>query len=188
MSPYPAQINRETIVETAWEMVEAEGFEQLSLHRLAAALNVKAPSLYRYVKNKAELLRAVNEMTNALLFDSIGAALATAQDDSRHKLLAVAHAYRAFALAHPITYMLAFSTIEEEARPNPAAQEQAVLPLQAIMAQISGEADSLAALRGLTALLHGFVTLEINYQFRRGGDLEGHFTASLRAYLNGWGA
>jgi AcrR family transcriptional regulator len=186
MSPYPAQINREIIVHTARELVEAEGPDQLSLHRLARELGVKTPSLYRYVENKAALLRAINEETTRRLFAAIDAALTGAGDDPHAQMLAIARGYRAFAVAHPAVYMLAFSTVEEEARPEAAAQEEAVLPIQAIMARISGEADSLAALRGALALIHGYVALEINRQLRRGGDLEADFHTALRAYLDGW--
>ena len=58
--------------------------------------------------------------------------------------------------------------------------------VQQIMGQISGEANSLPALRGSLALTHGFVTLELNGQFRRGGDLAAQFTEIVNAYLRGW--
>jgi hypothetical protein len=47
-------------------------------------------------------------------------------------------------------------------------------------------AQSLAALRGLLALVHGFVMLEMNNQLRRSGSLEEAFTQSAAAYLRGW--
>jgi AcrR family transcriptional regulator len=186
MSPYPTQITREAIITAAWERVEAEGFDRLSLHKLASQLGVKAPSLYRYIQSKNELLRAINELTEARLFAVIGAALADSNADPRTQLIALSQAYRDFAHTHPITYMLAFTTIDPAARPDPTAQEQAVLPVQRIIAQISGEADSLPALRGLLALVHGFVMLELNQQLRRGGDLDEAFSKSLTAYLAGW--
>jgi hypothetical protein len=66
-------------------------------------------------------------------------------------------------------------------------QVQLVLPLQALFAQLlADEADSLAALRGAYAFLHGWVSLEIGQQLRRGGDLDRHFEQSFRAYLAGW--
>jgi hypothetical protein len=56
------------------------------------------------------------------------------------------------------------------------------------MAEIAGEAYSLTALRGLLALIHGFVVLEINQQLRRGGNLDAAYQESLAAYLAGWGS
>ncbi len=74
--PYPTQITRESIIEQARELIEADGIDQLSLGRLATALHVKAPSLYRYFDGKTELLRAVNELTNRALIAQINQAVA----------------------------------------------------------------------------------------------------------------
>ena len=183
--PYPSQVTSELILAQARAMVEAEGVDNLSLHQLAAALNVKAPSLYRYFANKTALLRALNDDT----FRGIFRALQPAFDlpaDAEAKLLAVAKAYRAYAHANPISYGLAYTNTIAELRPDEAEQEQSVLPFQAIIAEISGEEYSLPALRGYLALLHGFVTLELAQQFRRGGDLDDAFIQSAQAYLRGW--
>lgn len=184
--PYPAQIDYDRLVDTAHAMIEADGLDALSMSKVAAAFDVKAASLYKHVKNKAALLRAVNELTLHRLFTAMHAALDDAPQEPRARLLAVALAYRAFAHSAPVTYLLAFSTADPAARPDPDEQEQAALPFQALMAQVSGEADSLPALRGLLALIHGFAALEISNQYRRGGDLDAAFRASVEAYLQGW--
>lgn len=184
--PYPAQVTKPQLIEAAWELVEQEGIDQLSLNRLAAVFDVKAPSLYRHMQNKAGLIRAVNELTNTRLIDSLMEAMEAAGDDPADRMIAIGRAYRVFAHAHPRVFMLAFSTAEDTLRPDAAEQERAVLPLQGTMAQISGEADSLAALRGVLALVHGFVVLELNAQFRRGGDLDEAFEKAYSAYLKGW--
>ena len=54
------------------------------------------------------------------------------------------------------------------------------------MAQITGEAQSLAALRGALALVHGFVMLELKGQLEREGDVGAAFAAAVQAYLQGW--
>ena len=56
-----ATLTRELIVDEARRMIVAEGLEQLSLRRVAAALDVTAPALYAYVDDKSDLLRAVAE-------------------------------------------------------------------------------------------------------------------------------
>jgi Tetracyclin repressor-like, C-terminal domain len=101
-------------------------------------------------------------------------------------MLKMAREYRAFALANPATYRLAFGSTDDELRPDEALLEQLALPLQTAMAGISGEVESLAALRGMWALIHGFVSLELAGQFRRGGDLEAAFQRAVAAYINGW--
>jgi AcrR family transcriptional regulator len=183
--PYPAQIERAGAVAQARQMIEAEGAEALSLHRLAAALGVKAPSLYRYFASKAELLAAVNLETYQGLIGAVQAAVAAEQEPVA-QARAMARAYRQFALHNPHIYSLAFSTLQPEERPDPAALEALAVPLQRLMSAISGEADSLAALRGLLALVHGFVMLEIYRQLQRGGSLDQTFEQVVDAYIAGW--
>ena len=184
--PYPTQVDAEKIVVKARELIEAGGVDGLSLHKLAAELGVKAPSLYRYFADKLALLRAVNDETSRRLFAAIATALEAASTDAASRLLTVALAYRDFAHANPVTYGLLFSNTIAELRPDEAVQVQRVLPLQALMAEVSGEGESLAALRGLNALIHGFVMLELSGQFRRGGDLDAAFVRSVQAYVAGW--
>lgn len=186
--PYPARVDYDTIVETAWNLVETEGgIDRVSLSKLAAALGIKAPSLYRYIENKAALLRAVNQVTNTRLFAALTPVLSDDTiPDPATRLAAAALALRDFAHANPVTYTLGFTTIDPEVRPEPEEQEQVALPFQGLIAEIAGDAQSLAALRGFLALVHGFVMLELHDQLRRGGDLDQAFAQSVDAYLRGW--
>lgn len=184
--PYPAQTNRETIVVAARELIEREGAESVSLAQLAATLGIKAPSLYRHIPSKDALLQAVNTLTFEKLFAAYAAALQQQAGDTRGKLLAVCHAHRDFAHASPRTYALAFTSTLFAQRPSAELLEQLVLPVQALTAELVGEERSLAALRGLLALMHGFAMLEINDQLRRGGDLTQAYEAAVDAYLTGW--
>jgi AcrR family transcriptional regulator len=179
--PYPAQVSRDAILGKAREMIEAEGVEALALAKLAAALAIKAPSLYRYFESKAALLRAVNSDTATRLVEAMRAAVS-----DEKPLLKMAIAYRQFAHEHPAAYALAFGNPSDEIRPDEQELERLALPLQAVMAQISGEAHSLAALRGSWALLHGFVSLELAGHFRRAGDVEQAFVQAVEAYARGW--
>jgi hypothetical protein len=98
---------------------------------------------------------------------------------------AMALAYRDFALAHPVTLRLAFGDLAPDSRPDPAALEALALPLQAAVAALAGEAASLSALRGFWALIHGFVILEVNGQFQRGGDLREALLYAIDTYTSG---
>ena len=184
--PYPTQITRESIIRQATVMIEQNGVEQLSLGKLATALGVKAPSLYRYVNNKDALLKAVNLQTVQELFAAYGEALADVSGEAEVKLTAVLHAHRAFALSQPQGYMLALANPNDAQRPDEDALLQMVLPIQALTVELTGEAHSLAALRGALALVHGFVMLELNNQLRRGGNLSADFGQAIAAYIQGW--
>jgi AcrR family transcriptional regulator len=184
--PYPAQIDRETIIQTARLLIEREGIDHLSLAHLASALGVKAPSLYRHVASKPALLQAVVTVTFQALFQAYAIALSEVGRDPKERLLAILRAHRAFAHAHPRTYVLAFTTTVPEQRADAHLLEQLARPIQEVMAALSGPAHALSALRGALALVHGFVLLELNDQLRRGGDLDAAFEAATNAYITGW--
>jgi AcrR family transcriptional regulator len=183
--PYPSQTDRESIIRMAQTMIERDGVEQLSLAQLAAALNIKAPSLYRHIPSKTVLLLEVNSLTFQQLFQAYAAAVQATETTPKARLFAILRAHRVFAHAHPQTYVLAFTTTNRDQRPDPAMLERLVLPIQAEMEAITGTERSLAALRGALALVHGFVMLELNEQFQRGGDLAEAFEQAITAYLAG---
>lgn len=184
--PYPSQVDFETLIDTARDLIEQSGVEQLTLQRLADVFGIKAPSLYKHVTNKTALLQAVNTRTGTLLVSAIQASLATVGDDPIQRLLTMGRAYRVFALQHPVTYSLLYGSLNPALRLDPQIAEALALPLQAEMEAIAGEGNALAALRGAWALIHGFVMLELSQQFQRGGSLDAAFEQALAAYLRGW--
>ena len=185
MSPYPAQVDQASIVEKARELIEQDGADNLTLAKLAAALDIKAPSLYKHIASRAQLLKAVNTVT-AQRLKSVMDGVRDDGLDRRETLYAISNAYRAFALANPATYMLLYANLSVDARPDKQLMESIAIPLQQLVGMEIPAGHSLEALRGALALLHGFVTLELNGQFQRGGDLEQAFQESIRAYFNGW--
>lgn len=186
MSPYPVQTDRETIIETARMLIERDGVEKLSLGNVASELGIKAPSLYRHIKSKSALLQAVIEHTFHMLFQSYDDALENAGEDPDEQLLSMARAQHTFAHTNPNTYMLAYAAQNPELRADPNMLLQRAIIIQKIIMQISGEENSLPALRGLLALAHGYIMLELNGQFQRGGDLSLTFEEIIKAYLQGW--
>jgi len=185
MSPYPAQVNREAIVDRARDIIETEGLDRLTLQHLASALGIQAPSLYRHVGSKNDLLRAVNEITVTRLIDAV-LTVAAPQTSSSGRVLHMAHAYREFARRFPATYHLAFSAHSPDIRPDPATLEAMILPVETVLGELAGSEDAQTAFRNLLAFLHGFVTLELSGQFRRGGDLDAAFRQSVEAFVRGW--
>ncbi len=184
--PYPNQISKESIIQCAAELIEEKGVTALSLSKLATALGVKAPSLYRHIGNKNQLLQEVNLLTLRNLVTTMQQAIAEADEDPIIQMEVMSVAYRRFAHEHAQLYLLAYTHKAEGIRPDENLLVEMVLPIQAIMAQICGEAQALTALRGALALMHGFVMLELNQQLQRGGDLETAYIESFKAYLCGW--
>ncbi|HET9140485.1 TetR/AcrR family transcriptional regulator C-terminal domain-containing protein [Actinophytocola sp.] len=61
-------LDRQTVVRTALRVLDEVGLEGLTLRRIAAELDVRAPALYWHFKNKQELLDA---MATTLLVDAL---------------------------------------------------------------------------------------------------------------------
>jgi AcrR family transcriptional regulator len=184
--PYPSQITLEQVVASGRKLVERDGVEQFALAGVAVDLGVRTPSLYRYVDSKVALLRLINREFLVELFRALEQASVTGASPTE-RLTAVLHAYRAFAHANPRIYQMAFAYDVDPLRPDEDFLGSRALPLHRDMAAISGEAGSLAALRGAFALVHGWVMLELTDQLRRGGDLGADFRRAAGAYLAGWG-
>jgi len=183
--PYPSQVNQEQIIQVAREKIKKDGVEKLSLAKLAADLGVRAPSLYRYFKNKEALLQAVNLQTTREMFAAMeGGRLSSDLPDAR--LTRVAEAIRDFAHQNSQLYTMAMTAEVGVTRPDEESLIRMVLPLQNIMAELCGQAQSLTAIRGLFALVHGFIMLELHGQLQRGGDLHQAFQDAVAAYLHGW--
>jgi AcrR family transcriptional regulator len=183
--PYPTQIGYQAIIACAEQLLEQHGAEALTLASVATTLGVKTPSLYRYIANRDALVRAINEQTVQQLFEALQQGL-QANTAPASQLQTRCMAYRHFAHQHPQAYLLAFTSSSPAQRPDPAWLVQLVFPLQTLVAQIVGASQALTALRGLLALIHGFVMLELHGQLQRGGDLEQEYLHSVQAYLAGW--
>ncbi|MET7285680.1 TetR/AcrR family transcriptional regulator [Streptomyces sp. NPDC005573] len=95
--PRKPLLSTDRIVETARELVDAEGLAAVSTRRLAAELGVSGPSLYNHFRTKDEILEAVADSVSALVD------LAMFEDgrDWRTALHDWAVSYRAALRAHP---------------------------------------------------------------------------------------
>jgi AcrR family transcriptional regulator len=185
MCPYPAQVTRETIIQRAHELLERTGVEQLTLQSLASSLGIQAPSLYRHMQNKTDLLRAVNELTVRQMVTALTDSVSVG-DDMHTRFVRLCRAYRDFARSNPVTYGLAFGCLNPNQQPDSTLLEMISNPLQRMMAEMTDQPASRAALRGAWAMLHGYVMLELSGQFHSGGTLDDHFEQSIAAYLRGW--
>jgi len=155
------------IVETARGLLEAEGPEALSMRRIADALGIKAPSLYKHLPDK----RALEAALIAHGFEEIATAFAGAGD-----LAAVAAAYRAYANDHPHLYRLMTEGPLERERLEPGVETRAAA---AIVAAAGGDEHTA---RAAWAFAHGMTILELDGRFPRGADLDAAWAAGIAAF------
>jgi AcrR family transcriptional regulator len=167
---------RAQIADTARALLDAEGPQALTMRRIAAALGIKAPSLYKHVPDKTSLEALVVATGFTELAGTLAAAARTA--DGADKLAAIAAAYRGYALAHPHLYrLMTYQPLRRDLLPA-GLEAQAAEPL----AQAAGYDQARA--RAMWAFAHGMVSLEIDGRFPPHADLDQAWRAGLAAFTS----
>ena len=166
-------LSTEAVVAAAAQQLDADPRAELSLSRLASEARVKAPSLYNHVSSLDDLRRRV-----ALVgIEELGETLRTAVmgRSGADAITALAHAYRAYATAHPGVYPLT-----QEARPNdPEYAAAGLRAIEPVVATLRGcgipEPQLIHRVRTVRSSLHGFVLLESSAGFGLDVDVDASF-------------
>ncbi len=104
---------RETLAEIkarAMDQVAEGGAGSVSLNAIARAMAMSPAALYRYFASRDALLAELVVEAYGSLADAVQQAADGAPGAGEARLVAVAHAYRDWALAHPNSYLLIFQT------------------------------------------------------------------------------
>jgi AcrR family transcriptional regulator len=186
--PSPSRTSLLDIVRRGRRILEAEGLEQLTMARVAQAVGVRAPSLYKHVRDRGELFRLIGNDAVAELGARLGAA--AGYGNPQLDLYAIARAHREFAHEYPETYRLLWSRVPENWRVDADLNASASEPVLRAVAALAGESDTLVAARTFVAWAQGFVSMELAGAFRLGGDVDAAFeygVARLTAALSSKG-
>lgn len=159
---------RDEIFDVALLVLEEHGPEALTMRELAGRLGIRAPSLYKHVRHKEDIIAGLQE--RALL--DMAQHLASADRD----LTGLAASYRAWALAHPRLYELATRRPLSRDRIAPGVESAAAAPI------VAAAGDDEHRARALWALAHGLVDLELADRFPPGADLDATWQAALAAF------
>jgi AcrR family transcriptional regulator len=184
MSPTPARTNRTQIVAAARTLLEEEGLEAVTMARVAAHVGVRPPSLYKHVRDRAELLDAVA----ADAAGELGRVLAGAADsgaDPEARVAALAHAYRAFAHRAPRAASILFTDLGHGTGAPLEVAAEAARPVVEAAAALVGPAEALSAARVLTSFAYGFTSMEGAGAFRLGGSVDDAFRLGVDTLVAG---
>ncbi|MCD4526571.1 TetR/AcrR family transcriptional regulator [Nocardioides sp. cx-173] len=164
--PAPERTSLEQIVTAGRELLESEGPARLTMQAVAARVGVRAPSLYKRVRDRDSLLALV---AGATIEDLVGRL-----DEAEASVAGLARTFRSFAHERPEGFrlMMAASTDGE-------ALARASAPVLRIAEELVGSDDALEAARLVTAWATGFITMELAGAFRLHGDLERAFEFGL---------
>jgi len=177
-------LDSEAVVSAAADLADEQGLEAVTLGALAARLGIRPPSLYHHVAGLAGLRDSLALLGTRRLGDRLArAAIGKSADDA---VMAIGHAYRAFALERPGLFAAA---VRAPRLDNPAwldASRAAVETVLAVLDAYDLTADeALHAVRGLRSLVHGFAVIESGGGFGLPLDLDISFDYLLRLFTLG---
>ena len=186
MSPR-SNLSKQTVVQAAADLINAEGLEALSLGRLAKELDIRTPSLYNHVDGLPGLMRELSILNARNLAECISEAAIGQSGPEAVK--ALMQAIRAYIKEYPGLYLstLRASGTQPEADPQLEQEEaRSVKVGMAVMASFGLEGEeAVHALRGLRSLVHGFATLEISGGFGIPLDLDKSFSRLVDLFIVG---
>jgi AcrR family transcriptional regulator len=183
---------RQAILGAASELLTAEGYEALSLRRVAERAGYTATTIYRHFPDKDALLYAVTEEGFRLLTARL--ASAGGEPDPFASLEAVALAYIDFGLEHPVYYGVMFVSRPDQLwrrQPDqPGSRMDRFSSLRgavaaALATRQSIESDVLTVSNALWAITHGAVSLALAIPHLPARQVRAFGTLGVRAFLRG---
>jgi len=183
--PAIAKTSDRAIIEAARALVERDGAENLSMQAVAAAVGIRAPSLYKRFTDRAALLAAVE--IESLISLRLILERAGKTGDPPRDLAAMARAYRRFARQHPRLYDMLFGRAAPRSPETDRVRRDTGTPVLERMAKLVGEDRALVSMRVLTAFAHGFVSLENAGAYRLGGRVEEAYALGISTLLRSFG-
>ena len=154
-------LSLDRIVSTTLELVDEEGIGAATMREVSSRLGVRSMSLYRYVRDRDELLDAVVERIVGELADDPEVQLRPV-DGWRPYLTGMAHGVRRYARAHPHAFPLVATRPPSAPWVNPPLRS--LRWVEAMLSGLAGEGFSdeqvLFTYRTFNGFLLGYLLLE----------------------------
>jgi AcrR family transcriptional regulator len=98
---------RTRILEAATALFVEEGYENVSIRKIADRIEYSPATIYLYFKDKADLITAICEEAFGEMLEAIGAASKSSKDPLESLRKGI-RAYVDFGIAHPSHYLIVF--------------------------------------------------------------------------------
>ncbi|PZQ38973.1 MAG: TetR family transcriptional regulator [Phenylobacterium zucineum] len=184
--PTPAHTSIAEIVAAGRAILATEGLDGLTMNRVAEATGVRAPSLYKHVSNRAQLVRLVATAVIAEVGSELDRAATTG--DPAGDLRALASAMREFAQRDPHGFGLLFQPLPAESSLDPAVYAAAAAPVLRVTGELAGPDRALVAARTVTAWASGFLRMELAGGFQLGERVADAFDYGIALLADAIGA
>jgi AcrR family transcriptional regulator len=161
---------RKEILSAARELFAKEGYESVSMRRVADQIEYSPTTIYLYFRDKEELVREICDETFALLTRKLEKVI-TAETDPVAQLRAGLRAYIEFGIKHPDHYRVTLMMPhhhqpgnEIHSGPGAEAFESLVQGVtRCVEAGRFRETDVMAISQSLWTTIHGITALQISH-------------------------
>jgi len=179
-----------TIINTAAEIADTDGVDNVTLAAIARKLNVRSPSLFNHIQGLPELKRHLSLRGLTLLNEKLTEAAKGKMKDEA--LISMAYGYLEFSREHNGLYDLTLSAPEPNDEEMQTASRKIIQLLSNILSDyhLTNE-NTIHAIRALRSILHGFSSLEQKQAFKLAVEPEESFQvliAGFISYLNQLGS
>ena len=169
-------LSTEKIIYQAAKLLEVEGREGLSLHKLARSLKIKTPSLYNHISSYDDLMEELSIYGMKILMNKW-----SQRDIDLETLMDL---FLEFASEHPVLCKLTQSPpIKVSTKWNQQADNVAQIPIQ-VIGQLSKNQDEVVhKVRFLRSFLYGFSYLLLEEGFQKEDSLKETYIYAKKGIL-----
>ena len=171
------KVSKELIIHGATELIEEEGYGNLTIHALAYRLGVKPSTLYNHMKNIDDLKKAIR----ICALEKMQAEIAeeTKGKSGKEALIALANAIRSFAKENTELYKSIFNVT-----PNEGGIELTSLLDTNIPDFNLTKDEAIHFTRAFCSAVFGFIMLETSGYFREYANTDNSFVTMVALLLS----
>ena len=158
---------RASILDSAWEMVLAEGWQSLSIRKIADAIEYSVPVIYTHFENKDAILLEFNRKGFKLLSDILAKSKAR-ESNPAEQIRAMGRAYWDFAFSNKEYYQLMFGLgipTCDAIRKIPEMEDFRAVISASIVAMVppdkQADFDPFLKFQSFWSMLHGLVSINM---------------------------
>jgi AcrR family transcriptional regulator len=185
---------RSSILAAAREIASTEGWQSVTIRKIAELIEYSPPLIYEYFDSKEDLLLELVRMGYEKQLEAVEAAREASSDSPEKALLAMAHAWCRFAFDSPDLYQVMYGLggvsfpVTELRNEGEKIGEAMAGVLRDMLAKNGKEAEDIWEKVTLAwGTLHGLVALSMAGRIACGGEeAERLVGRAMRDYLAAW--
>lgn len=182
------RLTRGAVIHRAADLADSIGLSEVTVTKLARAIEITPPGVYRHVADLGELRAAISQLAANELAAELSSACAGLA--GTNALSALAHTFRAWAAEHPGRHTAMQTAPDPDDESGQAEANKLFEVLASGLRAYGLVGDDLTdAIRLLRSTLHGFAVLEASSGFKqpRSPDMTfARIVSSLDMVLRTW--